>query len=148
MALRQTYLSLKDKLPADAEVVFVMRGRGNDELAPSKQLLDEFNTLKKDYTPNSGFDSAIHYAWTKSNFAERFLAQIRGSKVSMARLERLAEAARSHDVFLVCYEGYDKPCHRKLLLQVAREDLGAKVDAAPFVPALKTCKPAFESLFD
>jgi len=40
MALRQTYLSLKDKLPAGAEYVLVMRRRGNDELAPSKELLD------------------------------------------------------------------------------------------------------------
>lgn len=35
MALRQTYLSLKKVLPKEAETVLVMRGRGNDELAPS-----------------------------------------------------------------------------------------------------------------
>jgi len=29
MALRQTYLSLKNKLPKDAEYVLVMRRRGN-----------------------------------------------------------------------------------------------------------------------
>jgi len=134
MALRQTYLSLKDKLPPNVEVVLVMRGRGNDELAPSKELLDEFNALKKSYSPDSGFESPFHYAWVKSNFAERFLAQIRQSKAAMARLKNLSERSRSRDVFLVCYEGYDKPCHRHLLLKVAEEELRAEVDSSPFLP--------------
>jgi len=134
MALRQTYLSLKKKLPADAEYVLVMRGRGNDELAPSKELLDEVNALKKGYSPDSGFESAIHYAWDKSNFADRFTRQIKKSEAAMARLRDLSERARSRDVFLVCYEGYDKPCHRKLLLKIAEEELGAEVDASPFLP--------------
>ncbi len=134
MVLRQTYLSLKNKLPSGSEVVLIMRGRGNNELAPSKELLDKFNALKKGYSPGSGFESAIHYAWTKSDFAERFSTQIRQDEKAMARLRSLTETARSHDVFLVCYEGYDKPCHRKLLLQIAEEDLGADVDSSPFRP--------------
>lgn len=134
MALRQTYLSMKDKLPSGSEAILVMRGRGNDELAPSKELLDELNALKEGYSPDSGFESAIHYAWTKSDFAERFLAQIRRSEQAMARLRDLSKQARTHDAFLVCYEGYDKPCHRKLLLQIAEEYLGADVDPSPFRP--------------
>ena len=135
MALRQTYLSMKNKLPSGAEAVLVMRGRGNDELAPSKELFDEFTELRKGYTPDSGFESAIRYAWAKSDFAERFLAQIRRNHKAMARLRDLSDQARTHDVFLVCYEGYDKPCHRKLLLKIAEEDLGADVDCSPFRPA-------------
>ena len=134
MALRQTYLSMKDKLPSGAEVVLVMRGRGNDELAPSKELFDEFTALKKGHTPDSGFESAIRYAWAKSDFAERFAAQIRQDHKAMTRLRDLSEQARTHDVFLVCYEGYDKPCHRKLLLKIAEENLGADVDCSPFHP--------------
>ena len=53
MALRQTYLSMKDKLPSGSEAILVMRGRGNNELAPSKELLNEFNALKKGYSPGS-----------------------------------------------------------------------------------------------
>ena len=132
MALRQTYLTMKKKLPSGSEAVLVMRGRGNDELAPSEELFAEFSAHKKRYTPDSGFESAIHYAWAESNFAERFLREIRGSKQAMARLTDLSEQVRSRDVFLVCYEGYDKPCHRKLLLQIAEEDLGAEVDPTPF----------------
>jgi len=134
MALRQTYLSMKSKLPSSSEVVLVMRGRGNDELAPSKDLLDEFNRLKGCFSPASGFESPIHYAWAKSNYAERFLAQVRQSKPAMSRLRELAERARTHDVFLVCYEGYDKPCHRRLLLEIAEKELGAEVDNGPFLP--------------
>gem|GEM_PF-5564850 len=76
MVLRQTYLSMKDKLPAGAEVVLVMRGRGNDELAPSKELLDEFNDWKARFTPDSGYEPAFHYAWDKSHCEPRFRAQI------------------------------------------------------------------------
>ncbi len=134
MALRQTYLSMKKKLPADAEAVLVMRGRGNDQLAPSRELLDEFTRLKAEYSPESGHPSAVHYAWDKCNYEKRFLAQIRGSKRSMDRLRELSEKAKSKDIVLICYEGEDKPCHRRLLLQIASQDLGAVLDPTPYVP--------------
>ena len=134
MALRQTYLSMKSRLPPDSDVVLVMRSRGNDELAPSKELFDEFTALKKGYAPDSGFESAVHYAWARSDFAERFLEQIRGDERAMARLRELSEQARIRDVFLVCYEGHDKPCHRHLLLEIAEEELGADVNPARFLP--------------
>jgi hypothetical protein len=134
VALRQTYLSLKDKLPAEAECVLVMRGRGNDVLAPSKALLDEFNAWKVKFTPDQGFETAIHYAWHKSGYEARFRAQIAGNPAAQARLQALTERAKARDVFLICYEGYDKPCHRNLLLQIAEEEFGAGVDYAPYQP--------------
>ncbi len=135
MALRQTYLSMKNKLPKGAEVVLVMHGRGNDELAPSKELLDEFNDWKAKFTPGSGYETAFDYAWDRSSYEKRFRAQIAANSKSAARLKDLAERAKTHDIYLICYEGYDKPCHRKLLLQIAKEQFGAPVDATPFVPA-------------
>jgi uncharacterized protein YeaO (DUF488 family) len=134
MALRQTYLSMKDKLPAGAEYVLVMHGRGNDELAPSRELLDDFNAWKAKFTPDSGYETALHFAWAKSNYEKRFRAQIAADLKSAARLKDLAERAKARDVFLICYEGYDKPCHRRLLLEIARDQFGAPVDASPFVP--------------
>ena len=124
---------MKSKLPDDSDVVLVMRGRGNDELAPSKELLDDFNDEKTHYKSGSGFESAIHYAWEKSHYEERFRKQITQSAKAIARLRELAERARDHDVYLICYEGDDKPCHRKLLLEIAEEELGAEVDPSPFV---------------
>lgn len=134
MALRQTYLSLKDRLPAGAECVLVMHGRGNDELAPSKELLDEFNAGKAKFTPGHDYETAFHYAWDKCGYEKRFRAQIAANPKSVARLKALVERAKTHDVFLICYEGYDKPCHRNLLLQIAEEEFGAHVNHAPFLP--------------
>ena len=134
MALRQTYLSMKDKLPAGAEYVLVMRGRGNDELAPTQELLDDFNDWKAEFMPGQGYETAYHYAWDKSNYEKRFRAQIAANPKSAARLKALAERAKTHDVFLICYEGYDKPCHRKLLLQIAEEEFGAHVNHVLFLP--------------
>lgn len=125
---------MKDKLPAGAEYVLVMLGRGNDELAPSKELLDEFNDWKAKSTPDSGYETAFHFAWDRSNYEERFRAQIAANPKSAARLKSLAERAKTHDVFLICYEGYGKPCHRHLLLQIARDEFGALVDPTPFLP--------------
>ena len=134
MALRQTYLSLKNKLPADAEYVLVMRGRGNDELAPSKEQLDEFNEWKARFDPGEGYETAYHFAWDKCGYEAKFRAQIKGSPSAAVKLRDLARRARTHDVFLICYEAYDKPCHRHLLLDIAEHEFGAPVDYTPFLP--------------
>jgi len=135
MALRQTYLSMKNKLPPDAEVVLVMRGRGNDELAPSKELLDDVNRWKARFEAGKGYATPYHFAWAKTGFVERFTAKVRNDEKAMRRLRELSERARDYDVYLVCYEGYDKPCHRHLLLEIAEEAFEAEVDRAPFLPA-------------
>lgn len=132
MALRQTYLSLKDKLPTGAESVLVMRGRGNDELAPSADLLAEFNAWKARFVPDSGYETAYHFAWAKSGYEDRFRRQILGDRAAITALKALVERAQSHDIFLICYEAYDKPCHRNLLLQIAEKELGATVDYTPY----------------
>ena len=134
MTLRQTYLSLKDKIPRDAEYVLVMRGRGNDELAPSKELLDEFNEWKTRFESGQSYETAFHFAWDRCGYEKRFRAQIAGNPDAAARLKTLAERAKTHDVFLICYEAYDKPCHRYLLLDIAEHEFGAPVDYAPFSP--------------
>lgn len=134
MTLRQTYLSMKDKLPRGAEAVLVIHGRGNDELAPSKELLDDFNLWKARFTPDSGYPTAFHFAWDKSDYERRFRAQIAANPRSAVRLRELAERSQTCDVFLICYEGNDKPCHRHLLLQIAKDEHDATVDSAPYQP--------------
>jgi hypothetical protein len=135
VALRQTYLSMKKKLPKDAETVLVMRGRGNDELAPSKELLDEYKRQEAECAKTEkGSTEAAWCAFEAVDYERRFRALIGGNPASRERLERLAAESRERDVFLICYEGEDKPCHRKLLLKIAEEDFGAEVDASPFLP--------------
>lgn len=135
MALRQTYLSMKAKLPADVKTVLVMRGRGNNELAPSKQLLDEFNHYKQEFKEHPGdYPDAYWYAWDKSNYEKRFTQQILDNPKAMDRLKSLAEEAKDKDIYLICYEGEDKPCHRKLLLRIAKEQFGAYVSEEALQP--------------
>lgn len=133
MSLRQTYLSMKRRLPDNAEAVLVMRGRGNDELAPSKRLLDEFNAAKEQCSKLEADPvKAYECAWRQSDYERRFREEILKSPRSMARLERLAKESEERDIFLICYEAEDKPCHRRLLLSIAEERFGALVDATPF----------------
>lgn len=147
MALRQTYLSMKAKLPEGAKTVLVMRGRGNDELAPSKELLDDFNRFKKEFQDGlDGYHDPYTYAWDKSNYEERFRKQILNNPKAMERLAALAKEAKDKDIFLICYEGEDKPCHRKLLLKIAKEEFDADIDPTPFKP--ESTKSSSPTLFD
>jgi len=133
MTLRQTYLSVKKYVPPEAESVLVMRGRGNDELAPSKELLDDFNAWRGRFAPGQGFETEHAFAWAQSDYEARFRAQIAADPKAQERLAQLAELSRRKDVFLICYEADDKPCHRKLLLDIARERFDAPVDASPLM---------------
>jgi uncharacterized protein YnzC (UPF0291/DUF896 family) len=133
MALRQTYLSMKGRLPPGAEAVIVIHGRGNDELAPPKALLDEFNAWKAKYTPDSGYPTAFHFAWDKTHYEQRFREHVLGNSKAIDRLRELALRAKTRDVFLICYEAEDKPCHRHLLLEIARDEVGATIDPSPLV---------------
>ena len=133
MTLRQTYLSRKKTLPVDAEVVLVMRGRGNDELAPSRDLLDDFKREEAECAKTAkNATEAAWCAYEAVDYERRFRELIEGNPTSLERLKRLSEESRGRDVFLICYEGEDKPCHRKLLLQFAKEHFDADVDPAPF----------------
>jgi uncharacterized protein YeaO (DUF488 family) len=133
MALRQTYLSMKSRLPDDAEAVLVMRSRGNDELAPSSRLLEDFNAAKKQCSELASDPVKVYEcAWKQSDYEKRFREEILSNPRSMARLKRLAEESKERDIFLICYESEDKPCHRRILLSIAEERLGAVVDATPF----------------
>ena len=135
MALRQTYLSMKKRLPNNAEAVLVMRGRGNDELAPSKELLDDYKRQEAECAKTA--KDSIEAAWCAYeavDYERRFRALIEGRPASLERLRRLSEESRERDIFLICYEGEDKPCHRKLLLEIAEEEFGAEADFSPFPP--------------
>ncbi|MCK4410943.1 DUF488 family protein [Candidatus Bipolaricaulota bacterium] len=135
MALRQTYLSMKAKLPLDVKAVLVMRGRGNDELAPSKKLLDDFNHYKRQFKSHSKwYRDAYRYAWDRSNYKQRFTEEILNNPKAMNHLKLLAEDAKHKDVYLICYEGEDKPCHRKLLLKIASQQFNAEVNEEAFQP--------------
>ncbi|MHB8764366.1 MAG: hypothetical protein ACYDA8_08545 [Deferrisomatales bacterium] len=49
------------------------------------------------------------------------------SSAALARLAELAARAAGEDLYLVCYEGPAKACHRRVLLRLAEERFGAPV---------------------
>ncbi len=117
--------------------VLVNRGRGNDELAPAEALLAEFMAMKRLLERRFGKGSAEAHnrAFLACRYEERFRQQIQGDPVALERLRRLAERARHEEVYLVCYEGLDKACHRRILLRIAQERFGAAVEVRGVEPA-------------
>jgi hypothetical protein len=128
--LREASLSemAKKKIPK-GKCVFVARKRGNDELAPSDEIFREFNrkkaALEKRY--GKGSVEAHNRAYLSCDYENSFRNQIMGSPEALKKLEKISERAQKGDVFLVCYEGPSKACHRRMLLRIAEELFGAKV---------------------
>ncbi len=109
--------------------VLVNRGRGNDELAPADALYGDFEAAKARLEQKHGKGSAEAHngAFLESGYERRFREQIAGDPAALARLEELAVRAAAEDVYLVCYEGLAKACHRRILLRIAEERFGAAV---------------------
>jgi uncharacterized protein (DUF488 family) len=128
--LREIGLSemVKKGIPRD-QCVFVARKRGNDDLAPSDELFQDFDKRKKALERRLGGGSieAHNQAFIESEYEKRFRAWITSSPEALKKLEEIWTTARHRDVFLVCYEGPLKACHRRILLRIAEERFGAEV---------------------
>jgi uncharacterized protein YeaO (DUF488 family) len=122
VALRDTYVSNLKAVPKGATRVFVMRHRGNDELAPSEELFQEFKAreaaLKK-----RGLDptEAHNRAFADVKYEERFRKQVLGDPKAVERLKAIAKESKTKDVWLICYEKPPKRCHRHLLAEMVQE---------------------------
>ncbi len=128
--LRETSTSSMKKkgIPKD-RCVFVARKRGNDEIAPSDSLFQDFSTTKKALEQELGKGSAEAHnqAFITCSYEERFREQILEDPRALEKLQELCRRAETEDVFLVCYEGPGKACHRRILMRIAEERLGAEV---------------------
>jgi len=128
--LRETSLSemVRRGISRD-QCVFVARKRGNDALAPSDELFQDFDKRKKalERKLGKGSTEAHNRAFLESDYERRFRAQITTNPEALKKLEEISETARHHDMFLVCYEGSLKACHRRVLLRIAEERFGAEV---------------------
>jgi hypothetical protein len=104
--LREIGLSemVKKGIPRD-QCVFVARKRGNDDLAPSDELFQDFDKRKKALERRLGGGSieAHNQAFIESEYEKRFRAWITSSP------------------------GPLKACHRRILLRIAEERFGAEV---------------------
>ncbi len=128
--LREGGLSetLKKGIPK-AQCVFVTRKRGNDEIAPSDELYQEFDEKKKSLEKEYGKGSvkAHNQAFLQCHYERRFRERILANPAALKKLEEIASRSRIQDLYLVCYEGPNKACHRRILLRLAEELFSARV---------------------
>lgn len=128
--LREIGLSeMNKKGIAKEDCVFVARKRGNDELAPPGDLFNDFDKGRKRLEKEFGKGSveAHNKAFLDCDYDRRFRKYILGNPEALEKLEQICERSRKGDVYLVCYEGSAKACHRRILLRIAEERFGAKV---------------------
>lgn len=109
--------------------VLVNRGRGNDELAPADSLYGDFDARKRELESILGKGSAEAHnaAYLEIDYERRFRDQVANDSAALATLEDIARHASAEEIFLVCYEGLAKACHRRILLRLAEERWGAEV---------------------
>lgn len=113
MTLRETYIAVMGRVEGVKLVVTRLYPRGIapihfdrwlPALAPSYELLTDWHGHR--------------ITWEK--YTARFREEILGSPEAMAALRHIIDLARTKDVWLICWEKAP-PCHRFLLLEIARE---------------------------
>jgi hypothetical protein len=128
--LKEAYMSQLGYDVSEKDCVIVCREKGNDELAPSKKLFWSFYNRKKELEVKLGEGSpeAHNQAFTDSRYPERFRQQILNDPEAMEKLKAITERSKTEDVYLVCYEGWSKACHRRILLRICREQFYAGIE--------------------
>ena len=116
--------------------VLVNRGRGHDELAPSEELFEDFNAKKMALEREFGKGSADAHnnAFVDARFQERFRKQIEGDGLAMSQLETIARRSAAEDLYLVCFEGPGKACHRRILMRIAAQQFDAEIEVIGVEP--------------
>lgn len=94
------------------KVYYVMRNRGNNEVAPSGLLLEWVSLQKEKYTI-AWSTVGKEESWPK--YMEEYLSQLARLPEASKWIERVAEEALFRDVVLVCFEKDHVHCHRTLL---------------------------------
>ncbi len=99
--LKESYISMWNKLPADAVKVRVARP---SVLSPSLALFRESKEGR--------------ITWQV--FEERFRKEMTSNPKAIAELKRLKQLSEQKDVYLICYEK-TYPCHRFILLDLMKD---------------------------
>lgn len=123
-------------IPRESRIL-VNRGRGHDELAPREELFEDFNARRKllEREFDKGSAEAHNDAFVDAHFQERFRQQIEGDSLAMAQLETIARRSAAEDLYLVCYEGPGKACHRRILMRIAAKRFGAEIEVVGVEPS-------------
>jgi len=123
------------KIPKEQRV-FVARERGNDELAPDDDLYHEFKRKAEELCDSLRNDpfTAHNQAFLECDYEARFRKQIVGDPLALEKLKELSARGEKEDVYLICFEGLKKACHRRILLRMCEEHFGAKVEVQGVEP--------------
>lgn len=115
-------------IPKDIRIL-VNRGRGNDELAPSDALYRDFKSSKDrlEMVFGKGSAEAHNKAFLDCDYERRFRDQVAQNPDAIRKLEKIAKQAERKDLYLVCYEGPKKACHRRILMRMAEEQFSTRV---------------------
>lgn len=115
-------------IPKDSRIL-VNRGRGSDELAPSDTLYKDFNSYKSrlEKVLGKGSAEAHNKAFLDCYYERRFRNQVAQNPDAIRKLEKIAKQAERKDIYLICYEGPTKACHRRILMRIAEEQFSARV---------------------
>ena len=135
--LREAGLSevTRGKIPKE-QCVFVARRRGNDEIAPSEDLYRDFDRIKKGIEKKlgKGSEEAHNRAYLECDYEKRFRQQILEDPEALEKLRTLSKRSSKEDLYLVCYEGPKKACHRRILLRIAQERFEAEISVEGVEP--------------
>lgn len=96
------------------------------QLGPPEELLSEVKSRHETFAAHGMCDEGAHNAaWEETDFAARYREYLDGSADARRAIEDLAARIEAgEDVFLVCFEGENKRCHRHLLREHLRDRLG------------------------
>lgn len=121
--------------------VLVNRGRGNDALAPSDALYKDFTSSKSRLEKKLGKGSveAHNKAFLDCDYERRFREQMAHNPDALEKLEELARRAEREDIYLVCYEGPRKACHRRILMRMAEENFNTQIMVDGVEPQEQLC---------
>ncbi|WP_436928934.1 DUF488 family protein, N3 subclade [Halosimplex halobium] len=119
-------------LPEGATLVGVVRrptgwfsalvDENRPELGPPESLLSETKERQEDFRRQGLCDEEAHNAaWGEVDFEAQYREHLAGGAADEALSGLAARVADGESVALVCFEGDDKRCHRRILDDELRE---------------------------
>lgn len=133
--LKETYKAIASREAKEGDVLIdVTLSSGEKVLAPSAELLDDFKNAEHNLKEKCflGDVAAHNRAFEVADYEKRFRKQIENNGEALARLREIVELSRQKNVWLVCFEGRKKKCHRHILLEICKERFGAEVEGDDF----------------
>jgi len=129
--LKEIWLSAWNKKRSDIpkeNCLFVARNKGNNELAPSEKLFQDFKKKEAEYHNVYGKSAAAYNkAFKDVNYEKRFRKEILNNQTALEELKQISHQSKKKDIYLVCYEGTKKACHRRILLRICQEQFDADI---------------------